>query len=663
MSTSSDSPSASDDHAADESRRQSSEGSPSGDGSADFARRSRVSSASYVASEEEGGTSRDPGFNLRRPTELKKRRAERSPGLRSRKKILKEYSEGYRELFNSSLAEFRQGTGFVAHAPMTPSYPDGQHGIVKWTTQEKELFFDALARLGKGNIRGIAAHIGTKSAIEVQEYTQRLHGAFAQRHLHDRMVAPRFARFADFPAAYEISGECDSALEDAADALLLHQEEYECLTEKQLHGDYWLVDNSVAQWTHAQIAKGDEGASEVTKVLPEATLLNPREWLSVSENVFMNPGAPKLESNWQFLAFEKETPSINHTAFSDFHTLTISITRRIVQTALFCAESRIKATSNKYHPRDKNVKNQDVAAALDILRMKHSKFDYWVDVPRRNNLEVQDKARKETRTGRPMSFEEVEMKLKEPVRRTRRKKGDDDEKPTDTGDSPLGPDSSQANEFGGSQNPKSTPRFSSQAQTSIVSPSPSPPPSPSTIHAVLQDERASRLHELYLWTDVLQETPPVQLELSASLPEATIEPAGRKSRDELEDIGWRDRIRGVGSAWEAMQNVISEEEFEETGRMARLNRERRQMEGRDMEDEEAESEGVIENLEGSDEEEEVEDVDMDGPEHGFDGGGSGNSDVEENGTDDRTDDGTDGTSSIVDSAYLPRKGEFGRPSH
>jgi hypothetical protein len=116
-----------------------------------------------------------------------------------------------------------------------------------------------------------------------------------------------------------------------------------------------------------------------------------------------------------------------------------------------------------------------------------------------------------------------------------------------------------------------------------------------------------------------------------------------------------------------MQNVISEEEFEETGRMARLNWERRQMEGRDMEDEEAESEGVIENLEGSDEEEEVEDVDMDGPEHGFDGGGSGNSGVEENGTDDGTDDGTndgtDGTSSIVDTAYLPRKGEFGRPSH
>jgi Myb-like DNA-binding domain len=44
----------------------------------------------------------------------------------------------------------------------------------KWTEEEKEKFFTALARCGKGNLQEISRRIGTKSLVEVTAYVDLL---------------------------------------------------------------------------------------------------------------------------------------------------------------------------------------------------------------------------------------------------------------------------------------------------------------------------------------------------------------------------------------------------------------------------------------------------------------------------------------------------------
>jgi RNA polymerase I-specific transcription initiation factor RRN5 len=627
MSTSSSSsPSSSSGEATHPSPKRLRGSSQSDDEFGGLSRRSRFSSASYVDSEKDnhGHLTHERSGN-RRLAKHEKRMAEGPLELRSKAKILKQhYNEDYRELFNASLSEFKNdmGVGNPAYATKAPS--EGFHGSVRWASQEKELFFDALTRLGKGDVRGIAGHIGTKSEIEVDEYIQILHQALIKAHLHGyRRIQQKLPSLAELPASHEISVDCDRVLERAAYALMLHQEEYEYNAEKELHGDYWLINKSVAEWAQDRFIKGLEGVDEVAKVLPAATLLNPREWLCLSENVFMNPGPPNSESNWHNISFDDdEAPSLTHTAFSDFHSLTISVTRRLVQTALFCAESRLKATSNKHHSRDRNVMNRDITAALEMLKMKRSKFDFWVHAARRNNVEVEERKRKETLKGRAMSYDEVESILMEPIKRTRRKK-EEDETPMDTESNTPVPASDGPSGPGGSLRSRRVELPSIalfQIQRSASDPTPSPPPSPITSYAQLQDQRSSRLEETYLWTNVLRLAIPPHVDLSSSLPDFIGKaPNNHKTRDELEHMSWRDNVRKVGSEWEAMRDLIPKEEFEEMGLTAVQNFEKRRqedlgvdnydsaMDGADS-DEERERESW---LDRSDEESQMEETDID----------------------------------------------------
>lgn len=91
------------------------------------------------------------------------------------------------------------------------------------------------------------------------------------------------------------------------------------------------------------------------------------------------------ENNWTH--WGEDPPSIRRTAFSDIHTLVVSLTRRLVQTALFMAMSRLRSMDGKiFRPRSL-VRPSDVAAAIDCLGAPR-KARYWVTLPRRLGLKV-----------------------------------------------------------------------------------------------------------------------------------------------------------------------------------------------------------------------------------------------------------------------------------
>lgn len=91
------------------------------------------------------------------------------------------------------------------------------------------------------------------------------------------------------------------------------------------------------------------------------------------------------ENNWTH--WSEEPPSIRHTALSDIHTLVVSLTKRLVQTALFMAMSRQRGMDGKiFNPRSL-VRPSDVIAAIDCLGAPR-KAKYWITLPRRLKLKV-----------------------------------------------------------------------------------------------------------------------------------------------------------------------------------------------------------------------------------------------------------------------------------
>lgn len=91
------------------------------------------------------------------------------------------------------------------------------------------------------------------------------------------------------------------------------------------------------------------------------------------------------ENNWTH--WGEDPPSIRRTAFSDMHTLVVSLTKRLVQAALFMAMSRLRSMDGKIFRPQSLVRPSDVAAAIDCLGAPR-KARYWVTLPRRLGLKV-----------------------------------------------------------------------------------------------------------------------------------------------------------------------------------------------------------------------------------------------------------------------------------
>ncbi|KAH6673597.1 hypothetical protein B0J14DRAFT_591127 [Halenospora varia] len=307
----------------------------------------------------------------------RKRRASKT-GCEIRAKRLKSYYNAeYRELLNSAIQE--ASTKILQEDK--ESFKTSQLGVSIWTAWEKTTFFSALSRLGRDDIRGIAERIGTKSETEVHEYIRLLHQE-STGHQDGRYIS-----YTDISPAIQVSEECCAVLDRAGDALASRQERREAQVEGKKWGEAWLVTDTVARQLDKH-RKGAKGEEEFDEAFPAANLFHLNNWLELSEKVFMNPGAPHEEDNWRNLAEQGEIPAIRATALEDFHSLTVSITKRIISTVLFCTMSRQRAMSWTKKTKHAEISSDDVEAALEILGLPKGGQDFWIKSARRNHLRV-----------------------------------------------------------------------------------------------------------------------------------------------------------------------------------------------------------------------------------------------------------------------------------
>ncbi|KAI8629034.1 hypothetical protein F5Y19DRAFT_484963 [Xylariaceae sp. FL1651] len=366
----------------------------------------RLSSSGEESDESEGQSSQnDLSVREVRTTGQKRRRQSFSTptGPPPLKRVRGSFNVGYLNLLNKDIQDASVG---LIHDNDNATLEHTQIGAVAWTAAEKEAFFAAVSRLGQDDLAGVASRIGTKSELEVRQYLMLLDAAERRRRA-DESKRQRALRPVDIPAAVEISAECSAALEDAADGLSLRQESYEEGLEKKRWGSRWLITAPLAQvleyrfrsrqqprpspqppQLQQQQGEQQEGRAKTTDDLPFLQLFLIRNWLRLSDRVFMNSGIP--DGNWRAVSEEHEPPAIRATAFADFHALALSITRRLVSAALYVAESRIRA-KHLGDPRRRVrrlVRHQDVKAAVVSIGMKENSRLFWARSARRLRLDV-----------------------------------------------------------------------------------------------------------------------------------------------------------------------------------------------------------------------------------------------------------------------------------
>ncbi|KAK1594417.1 uncharacterized protein LY79DRAFT_549692 [Colletotrichum navitas] len=290
--------------------------------------------------------------------------------------------------------------------------PPSQIGLTLWTPYEKKVFFEALSRLGKDNIRGIADRIRTKSEIEVRQYIALLADAIERRR-QEQEGGLKPLELTEYPAAVEMSLPCCHALDEAADALSFRQERHEELVEQKKWGECWNINLELARRI-----EGDHGRERDTTFASDhglkfTELLCVKNFVRLPERIFMN--ASHAENNWQFVS--EEPPTIRATALQDFHSLLVSVTKKLVLTTLFIAESRIRG-KRKVAPSTRNlVRRKDVEAAVASLGMKQNSDEFWATCARRLRLEVWDDeaeedAGEEDENEESMAYDRVERVLR-----------------------------------------------------------------------------------------------------------------------------------------------------------------------------------------------------------------------------------------------------------
>ena len=334
----------------------------------------------------------------------KRRRVERyASDLQARVNRLKPfYNDKYRVLLNSTMRDIASG-GLSEVVPLPPN----QIGVTVWSSEEKETFFSVLARRGRHDIKGIAADIGSKSESEVYTYLEMLQNAMAEQNVH--VHRKHLLTIDGIEPALEVSQQCCVALDVAAEAVSVLQHKEEEKIERQKHANLSLLTSTVAKWANRSLLAGEEGEQEVLQALPAATLLNLRNFLTLSERFFMNSSIP--ENNWRSYAGRRQSPSITYTAFSDTHTLAISLTRKLIQSSLFFAMSRIRTLARSDHTPKQHVKARDVEAALNVSGMEAHGRKTWIATARKCRLRVYENVRHQKVEGKKYSYDEVEATL------------------------------------------------------------------------------------------------------------------------------------------------------------------------------------------------------------------------------------------------------------
>jgi RNA polymerase I-specific transcription initiation factor RRN5 len=504
-----------------------------------------------------------------------KRKAERPCSEIRAKRLKGFYNNDYRELLNAEIHE-------VAARAVPNEYkslPKGQIGSSIWTGEEKDTFFSELSKLGRHNALRIALRIGSKSEFEVQEYIHVLQQGMREK---EHVRQPLYS-LTDLPAAFEISKECCGALERTADVLSSRQECLEEEKERAKWGDFWLLTTDICKSIEKQ--RKEDGDENIENSLSAVHLLDPRHWLELSQRIFMNSTDPR-EDNWQLLAEEGESPAIRATAFDDFQSLAVSISKRLISTTLFCTMSRRRATHSA-GAKNAEVNLDDVEAALRILGLKENSHEFWIGSARRCHLNVYDI---DEDTGREidLTYDEVETAL----RRTRRvprsrsrsmsrqplsrlpvssvDDGTDRDNPADSisespqtdSDCVYGQESDlisqpsledDASDLSEGQVITRNSRLEEAMKMKAEEIKESRRVQEAYIEAF--DREANKMEEERLWR-LLRQTPPVEIKLEPlQMPDRL-----KHSKSDVGGVDWKDNME-YWSSWETLQTPIPEEMF------------------------------------------------------------------------------------------------------
>ncbi|EEH35843.1 hypothetical protein PAAG_00166 [Paracoccidioides lutzii Pb01] len=478
----------------------------------------------------------------------------RANGLQPNRKL---HTEKYAKLFNEVVNGTFDGSAEANKPVCAPS----QIGVVTWSSQEKETLFNALEKKGKNGIREIASHFESKTVMEIQAYLETLHEALERQQLMERFSKNHI--LSDVPAAAEISEECCQALEENALALSRLDEKGENTVGRQKYGDMWLVDRHVAALVEDRLDEERDGSGNddddlantlhpPPSILATAHLLNVGNWILLSERIFMNSGKSHIEDNWYNLRVDKETPSLTCEAFADFYALAISITRRLIQSAIFFSMSRIRALERGGYQRGKLVRRADVGAALDVLKMSHNSRQFWMGAARRHNLNVEDIRHRKGFKPTPLTYDEVEEELSLEAPRSRTSRSNS------VAQSVAVSENNSISDAGGLSDDASSASAASTHHSSNISTSGDEEhlSDPEEVHAAALDKKYSRGEELRLLREISLSPPrslfpeheDYDIGMEKDAKSTPPRPSGtRKRKQDL--IDWRDRVL-YRSEWE-----------------------------------------------------------------------------------------------------------------
>ncbi|KAJ5562579.1 hypothetical protein N7461_001340 [Penicillium sp. DV-2018c] len=462
------------------------------------------------------------------------------------------------------LRDMKEGAEYTSLNESGDAYQSTQHGSVIWTSTEKEVFFNVLDRKGKGSIKELAAAIGTKSELEVMAYIQLLHKALEAQYISEKHVE-RMPVLGDVSAALEVSQECCSLLDEYAEVMVYQESLIEDKAGRKDHSDNWLITTAQAQ---DLVEDKDETARGDLRLA--AGLLNLPNWIRLSQVLFMNFNGSKADDNWWKLVNRTDNLTVNTASMTadsvvDFYSLAVSVTRRLIQSSLFFAMSRLRSANRSGRERKGHVRLQDVRAAIEVLNMKHRRPNF-VDIARRNEIIIEDVHNRKGWVPPVFSYEQAEEIIDKSEWFRYRKDGsmyrdgnddpDDDEMDIDDEDE-ADPDASLELGLPSEPGDDSESEVADEITTAGVSSDLSSPAAsddelemdPEEEHADLADESASRRHEIDLLRLMEQPLPAVldeRMKAEETEEKSRLQPE-RRIRDDL--INWRDRTL-YRSEWE-----------------------------------------------------------------------------------------------------------------
>ena len=301
--------------------------------------------------------------------------------------------------------------------------PPTQLGAVFWEAAEKTKLYDAVGRKGRHDLKALSRFVRTKSELEVKAYLNFLRQEETDRQMFE--AQPKNISHADIPAAIEIGPSCEALLDKAAEALSAFQEQFD-IAAGERKSKSWLINPAIAMELDKSadesetntddsptVKIGDEdpqGYAEKTRLYHLST------FLELSERFYMNQGSG---DTWHDLAAPGEQPAMTMDLLEDMHDLVVNYVRRLIQSILFVVKSRIRSSTSSFYKPSRVVKHEDVLTALDILNVDINLWDYWRQMPRRNELLVVHKNFvKRFDPDTVLSYDEVEKAL---LNRTRRR--------------------------------------------------------------------------------------------------------------------------------------------------------------------------------------------------------------------------------------------------